>query len=121
MIKAVKDGVVSEFSERSWELIKASRRGWQEIKDIAPENRIPVEEVKLEKVPTEKVQEEVELHGVLKSPLVVEPKVVKQVPTEQILILTVDEMKANLKDLGVKFHHKLGDEKIKELYDENTK
>ena len=37
---------------------------------------------------------------------------------EEVNEPTVDEMKQALKDADVKFHHKLGDDKIKELYSE---
>ena len=33
--------------------------------------------------------------------------------------ITIDEMKSALKEKGVSFHHKLGDDKIKTLYQEN--
>jgi len=151
MVKAVKDGIFEEFSDRTWELTKNNRDGWQEVND-APVEDVPVEEIKLEDKTVNKDAEIAELKAIIgaenKKTIEQKEKITalnaeivrlkikvtelegkeskqyvgkspKVIQTD--VIVTVDDMKFFLKEKGVKFHHKLGDEKVKVLYHENTK
>ncbi len=135
MIKAIRNGIVTEFSDLTWKHLSTTRKGkggkiidgrdgWEEYKETAPDQRIPVQEVDLSKKEPDKslsepppktnpVEEKVDGGSEKGEDLGNQPPP----PPEK----TPDEMRAFLKDKGVSFHHKLGDAKIKKLYDENSK
>jgi len=91
MIKAIKNGQIGSFSERSWAL---SRKGWEKCgaSNLEETKKIPVEVVAF-KEPVEEIE-----------------------PVGETKAVTIEDMKEYLKDKGIKLHHKSGEKKIKELY-----
>lgn len=95
-IKAMKGGMVGYFSEMVWDIGNPEKHGWEKIGEVSDTVVVETEEVQ--------IKEEI--------------KEVK-IPTDDDLYPDIDEIRAFLKDKGVKFHHATGIKKLKVLYDEN--
>jgi len=117
MVRAIKDGIVNDFSQRSWDLMRGGRDGWMLFSDITEADEIPTEKIELgnsalDAREADLLKREKEFEAKIKA---LETEVE---PTETDEV-SIDTMKAYLADKGVKVHHKAGDAKIKEMYDEN--
>lgn len=120
-VKAVKDGKVYTFSQRAWEIGNHEKHGFKLIGEVEEKDKVKVDkvdlgekvEVKTVEIPDEEVVEKVDVK-------VSEAEVKKDYPTEA-------EMREYLKGLADEGkipkppHRLLGIEKLKKMYDENTK
>jgi hypothetical protein len=113
MIKAInKAGMISTFSDKVWALLPSHKNGFRELSD-APETIVPSEiiEFKAKKAITTKPEESKKI----------EIPIVEITAHKSDASAEMDIMREYLKEKGVKFHHLLGYDKLKELYDANKK
>ena len=115
MIKAInKHGIVSEFTEKVWELLGTDKNGYVELsdKEIVPNIPQGIIEFKAKKV----------------EPIIAPKPVVEEVKEEMVVETTttnsdaaaeMDIMREYLKEKGIKVHHLIGYDKLKAIYDEN--
>lgn len=107
-VHVIKDGIENYFSQTTWDLIKNST-DWVEFGSISEDIAIPTQEIKLKDVQIEEKDAKIaELEAKLEA---------LKGDSES----TIEEMKTYLVEKGVKVHHKTGDAKIKEIYNENRK
>ena len=108
MIKAInKQGTVSMFTEKVWNMMGKNKNGFVEITDERTPVHIP-----------DKIME-------------FQARKISQPPEAQMDITTgktpddakahIDIMKEYLTSKGIKFHHMAGYDKIKKLYDDSKK
>lgn len=97
-IKAMKGGRVGLFSEHAWRIGNPEKHGWEKVGEVSDAVMVETEEVVIK----EEIKE-------------------VTIPTDDDLYPDKDEIKAFLKEKGVKFHHALGLKNLKQLYDENKK
>jgi len=93
MIKAFRNGSHSFFSERDWATGCPQRRGWEAEGKMTTEKKIPVKILEFSNM-TRKPPAEV----------------------EDVLPDNLEDWKALLDELGIKYHPKAGMKKMKELY-----
>lgn len=109
MIKAInKHGVVSEFTEKVWELMGANKNGYVELSDKQVVPNIPHEIIEFKAKKAETV-----------APKEKEEMVVESTTTNSDAAAEMDIMKEYLKEKGIKVHHLIGYDKLKAIYDEN--
>jgi hypothetical protein len=111
MVKAInKAGMVSEFTDKVWELMSPSKNGFVELSDNPITPHIPKEiiEFKAKKIELAKQEEVKEFIPV------VETTVIKSDAAAEMEI-----MREYLKEKGIKVHHLVGYDKLKAIYDEN--
>lgn len=116
-IKAMKNGMVGLFTEQSWRLSNPEKYGWQRVGEGSEAEKIESEEIVKEKIKVVSVEEPIKEEHVREE--------IKKVDIDD-KEPTVEEMRAYLNGLAKKGkikkpHHALGKEKLKALYDENTK
>lgn len=100
MITAInKDGRMGTFSDRVWALMPKHKNGWMLFNGDSKEPVIPEEIIEFQ---------------AKKKEVAVAPKAKTQ--DEEIA-----EMKAYLDSIEVKYHHKIGYDKLKALYDVSKK
>lgn len=97
MIKAFRNGTFTFFSEKDWSTGAPQRRGWEAEGKMTTEKKIPVKILEFSNKPA-------------KAPI----------ETEEILPDNMEDWKALLDELGIKYHPKTGMKKMKELYLEYT-
>lgn len=95
MIKAIKDGLEANFSDRAWKIGNPEKHGW--VKMGVKSDAVTV---KVEPIP---IVDDVEI------------------TTDEDLYPTDDEMKDELTKKGVKFHRNIGRAKLKIRYDDSKK
>jgi hypothetical protein len=97
MVKAInKEGVVGNFSDIAWRLLGKNKNGWTEWNGLEKVINVPKEIIEFQAKKKEAAA------------------VIKSEPTEE-------EMKAWLTENNIKFHFKLGHDKLKALYDDSRK
>ncbi len=103
MIHAInKHGMKGDFTETAWELLKGDRAGWQEVGMINMKQLIPDKIKEFQAAKKEVPQVEV-------------------IESSTDSAATMDIMREALEAKGVAVHHKLGYDKLKQLYDEHNK
>lgn len=100
MIKAVKNGLEGVFTPLAWKLGKPERHGWRKVGIATEATKVDVQQVNIGEKEDIKVVE---------------------IPDEDALYPTDEEIRAELKEMGVKVHPNLGTEKLREKYDANKK
>ena len=109
MIKAInKHGIVSEFTEKVWELLGDDKNGYVELSDKEVVPNIPAGIIEFKAKKVEPVKE-----------VVKEEVVVESTTTNSDAAAEMDIMKEYLKEKGIKVHHLIGYDKLKAIYDEN--
>ena len=120
-VKAVKDGKVFTFSQKAWAIGNHEAHGFKLVGEVEDKDKVEVEkvdlgekvEVKTVDIPNEEIMEKANVE-------VSKEEVKKDYPTEA-------EMREYLKGLADKGeipkppHRLLGIEKLKKMYDDNTK
>ena len=97
MVKAInKNGIVAEFSDRVWDMLK-DKNGWVKWDGVR------------EVVIPDKVTE-----------FMVKKKEDAAVSETKEPLLSEEQMKDYLSDIGVKFHPRIGYAKLKALYNDHT-
>ena len=96
-IKAMRDGVEGLFSQRAWDLGKMEKEGWIRVGVVSDAVKVDVEEIEIVDIPIDPEKEADDIY-----------------PTD-------DEIRAFLKEKGIKFHHATGTKKLRGLFDENKK
>jgi hypothetical protein len=112
MIKAInKAGMISEFTEKVWELMSPSKNGFVELSDIPIQPKIPqgIIEFKAKKLEEKQAPQETQ-----EEKIVVEVKANKGDAAAEM-----DIMREFLKEKGIKVSHLMGYDKLKAIYDEN--
>lgn len=99
--------MVSEFTEKVWELMSPSKNGFVELSDTPTTPNIPKEIIEFKIRKTELAKQE-------EQKPVVEVTVDK---TDASADMTI--MREYLKEKGIKVHHLVGYDKLKAIYDEN--
>ena len=97
-IKAMKGGVVGLFSEMAWKIGNPTKHGWEKVGEVSDAVMVETEEVQIK----EEIKE-------------------VPIPTDDDLYPDKEEIKAFLKEKGVKFHHAEGEKKLRKRYDETKK
>ena len=115
MIKAInKDGIISVFSDTVWNLMSTNKNGYREITDT-------LDVVVPDKIIEFKAKRSAELTTEDSTPIAQEMPIVEFKKHKSDAAAEMGIMREYLKSKGVKFHHMLGYDKLKELYDANHK
>lgn len=108
MVKAInKAGMVSEFTDKVWELMSKNKNGFVELSDTPNVPHIPKEIIEFKAKKIELIKQE-------EDKPVVETTVIKSDAAAEMEI-----MREFLKEKGVKVSHLMGYDKLKAIYDEN--
>jgi len=107
MIKAInKAGMVTEFSDKIWNMLPPNKNGFIELSEVQNTPNIPKEIIEFK---IKKQQEATE-----EKPVVADTITTKTDPSSEMEI-----MREFLKEKGVKVSHLMGYDKLKAIYDEN--
>jgi len=94
-IKAMRDGVEGLFSPRAWDLGRMEDEGWIKVGVMSDAVKVEVEAIETVEIPVDPKKEADDIY-----------------PTD-------DEIRAFLKEKGVKFHHATGTKKLRGMFDGN--
>ena len=104
-VKAMRGGIEKWFGEHAWKIGNLEKLGWVKVGVRSDAVEVEAEEIKISEIPDGDV-ETVDVGGTVADNAQVE------YPSEE-------EMKAFLKEKGVRFNPSIGIDKLKERYDAN--
>lgn len=116
MIQAInKQGVIGTFSEVAWKLLGASKNGWVEYDGIEKSINVPKQIIEFQ---AKKKEAATAVNNTIVEETVL---TLENLDISSNWTYETEAMKAHLTEKGIKFHHKIGYDKLKQLYDDNQK
>lgn len=112
MIQAInKHGIVARFSDTVWKLLGKEKNGWQLYDESTKTINVPKQIIEFQ---AKKKESAIAVNNAIVEETI---KVFENIDITD----DTEAMKAYLTENGIKFHHKIGYDKLKALYDDNQK